>query len=89
MVQYRADQKEYAYAQDRSNFYAELNGVEEEIRRALRNSDGGPRVGGFELAGTRGVSELDKMTDKFWAQREMMNKARTEGQWSTAYNESG
>ena len=84
--QYRADLKGYAYAQDRSNYYAELKGVEEEIKFALRKSDGETRVAGTRPAETRGVSQLEKMTDKFWGQRKMMSSARTEDQFCTVYS---
>ena len=46
IARYRADKKEYAYAKDINNYYAELKGVEDEIKLALK----GASLGDIERA---------------------------------------
>ena len=39
IAQYRADQKGYEYAKDKANYYAELKGVEGEIKHSQEQID--------------------------------------------------
>ena len=51
LPRYRTDKKGYKYANDKTNYYAELKEVENKIKLALRNMDG-------ELSGAvSGVAE--------------------------------
>ena len=57
IARYRADKKGYAYAKDANNYYAELKGVEEEIKVALER---GSTCGGEEANNKEG----DRTTER-------------------------
>ena len=62
-ARYGADKKEYTYAKDKNNYYAELKGVEEEIKRALEEIDG--KLRGLE-SGVTSTNKVESVDVQEW-----------------------
>ena len=86
IARYRADKKGYAYAREINKYYAELKGVEDEIKLALERGSSGAVEGAWEsttqseVVGKEGKNTTERSTTK--------PDGAGEGNWESAHTDN-